>query len=93
MISGPEQRNWEKPDPQHTFRGRLDGTRAKPTRSFTRTKTFLHFDTTSIESKEEWWEIHVVIIPKKWIPTILDFGLGDAWIWHRLVAGIQKVAL
>ena len=45
------------------------------------------------QSKEEWWEVHVVIIPKKWIPTILDFGLGDSRIWNRLIAGIQKVAL
>jgi len=45
------------------------------------------------QSKEEWWEIHVVIIPKKWIPTILDIGLGDSKIWNRLIAGIQKVAL
>ena len=29
LITGPEQRVWEKPDPEHTFRGRLDGTRAK----------------------------------------------------------------
>ncbi len=60
---------------------------------FTKMTTSSHSATTSISSKEEWWEIHVVIIPKKWIPTILDFGLGDAKIWHRLIAGIQKVAL
>lgn len=29
VISGPEQHHWEKPDPGHTFRGRLDGARAK----------------------------------------------------------------
>lgn len=41
----------------------------------------------------KWWEIHVVIIPKKWIPTILDFGIGDVEIWHKLMHGIQKVAM
>ena len=34
-----------------------------------------------------------MIIPKKWVPTMLDFGLGDAQMWNQLIAGIQKVAI
>lgn len=93
MICSPEQRTWEKPDPQHTFRGRLDGTRAKPDEVVYQDDDVFAFRHNIDQSKEEWWEIHVVIIPKKWVPTILDLGLGDAGIWHRLIGGIQKVAL
>jgi diadenosine tetraphosphate (Ap4A) HIT family hydrolase len=91
MISSPDQRSWEKPDPEHTFRGRLDGTRTKPDEVVYEDDDVFAFRHNVDRSKEEWWEVHVVIIPKKWIPTILDLGLGDAEIWHRLVAGIQKV--
>ena len=93
IISGPEQHTWEKPDPEHTFRGRLDGTRARADEVVYEDDDVFAFRHNVDRSKEEWWEIHVVIIPKKWIPTILDFGLGDAKIWHHLIAGIQKVAL
>jgi histidine triad (HIT) family protein len=92
-ISGPEQRVWEKPDPQHTFRGRLDGTRATPDEVVYEDDDVFAFRHRIDPSKEEWWEIHVVIIPKKWIPTILDFSVGDAKVWHRLLGGIQRVAL
>ena len=93
MITGPAQRIWEKPDPQHTFRGRLDGTRAKADEVVYQDEYVFAFRHNIDQTKDEWWEIHVVIIPKKWIPTILDFGLGDALIWDHLIAGIQKVAL
>ena len=92
-ICGPEQRVWEKPDPEHTFRGRLDGTRANADEIVYQDDDVFAFRHRIDPSKEEWWDIHVVIIPKKWIPTILDFSLGDAAIWHRLLGGIQKVAL
>ena len=29
LVCSPGAATWEKPDPDHTFRGRLDGTRAK----------------------------------------------------------------
>jgi histidine triad (HIT) family protein len=93
LISGPEQRTWEKPDPDHTFRGRLDGTRARADEVVYEDDDVFAFRHNIDRSKPEWWEVHVVIIPKKWIPTLLDFGLGDARIWSRLLAGIQKVAL
>jgi histidine triad (HIT) family protein len=93
LLSGPEQRVWEKPDPEHTFRGRLDGTRAKADEVVYEDDDVFAFRHNIDRSKEEWWEYHVVIIPKKWVPTILDLGLGDAKIWHRLIAGIQRVAI
>ena len=93
MITSPEQRVWEKPDPEHTFRGRLDGTRERLDEVVYQDDDVFAFRHNIDRTKDEWWEIHVVIIPKKWIPTILDIGLGDAAIWHALVAGIQKVAL
>jgi histidine triad (HIT) family protein len=93
MIAGPEQRVWEKPDPDHTFRGRLDGTRANGDEVVYQDDDVFAFRHHIDQSKPEWWEVHVVIIPKRWVPTILDIGLGDAEIWHRLIAGIQKVAL
>jgi len=92
-ISGPEQRVWEKPDPEHTFRGRLDGTRATADEVVYEDDDVFAFRHRIDPSKEEWWDIHVVIIPKKWIPTILDFSIGDAQVWHRLLGGIQRVAL
>ncbi len=93
LISSPEQRIWEKPDPQHTFRGRLDGTRARADEVVYEDEDVFAFRHNIDQSKPEWWEIHVVIIPKKWVPTILDLGLADAWLWNRLLAGIQKVAI
>ena len=93
LICGPAQHNWEKPDPDHTFRGRLDGTRAKADEVVYQDDDVFAFKHNVDPSREEWWEIHVVIIPKKWIPTILDIGLGDSAIWNKLIAGIQKVAL
>jgi histidine triad (HIT) family protein len=93
LISSAEQKHWEKPDPEHTFRGRLDGTRAKADEVVYEDEEVFAFLHNIDRSKPEWWEIHVVIIPKKWFPTILDLGLGDARIWNRLIAGIQKVAL
>ena len=93
LITSPEQRIWAKPDPEHTFRGRLDHTRAKPDEIVYEDADVFAFRHNIDRSKEEWWEVHVVIIPKRWIPTLFDFGLGDARIWHRLIAGIQRVAL
>lgn len=93
MLASPEQHLWEKPDPQHTFRGRLDGTRARSDEVVYEDEEVFAFRHNVDPSAEEWWEVHVVIIPKKWVPTILDLGLGDAGLWHRLIAGIQKVAL
>ncbi len=93
LISSPAQRTWEKPDPDHTFRGRLDGTRAKADEIVYQDDRVFAFRHNVDPSKEEWWEIHVVIIPKKWFPTLLDLTLGDAEIWHALISGIQKVAL
>lgn len=93
VICGPAQHHWEKPDPNHTFRGRLDGTRAKADEVVYQDDDVFAFKHSVDPSLDEWWETHVVIIPKKWIPTILDIGLGDAAIWNKLMAGIQKVAL
>lgn len=93
LVCSPEQHVWEKPDPEHTFRGRLDGTRAKADEVVYEDDDVFAFRHNIDRSKAEWWEIHVVIIPKKWIPTLFDFGLGDARIWASLIAGIQKVAL
>jgi histidine triad (HIT) family protein len=93
MICSDHQRVWDKPDPTHTFRGRLDGTRAKADEIVYQDDDVFAFRHNVDRTREEWWEVHVVIIPKKWIPTILDFGLGDAQLWDRLIAGIQKVAL
>jgi histidine triad (HIT) family protein len=93
LISGPEQHHWEKPDPNHTFRGRLDGTRAKADEVVYEDGDVFAFKHNVDPSREEWWEVHVVIIPKKWVPTLLDIGLGDAAIWNKLIGGIQKVAM
>ena len=92
LVSGEAQHVWEKPDPDHTFRGRLDGTRAKADEVVYQDEDVFAFKHNVDPTREEWWEVHVVIIPKKWVPTILDVGLGDAYIWNKLVGGIQKVA-
>lgn len=93
VISGPAQHEWEKPDPDHTFRGRLDGTRAKADEVVYQDDDVFAFKHNVDPTREEWWEVHVVIIPKKWVPTLLDIGLGEAAIWNKLIGGIQKVAL
>jgi histidine triad (HIT) family protein len=92
-ICGPEQHEYAKPDPEHTFRGRLDGTRAKADEIVYQDDDVFAFRHNVDPSAQEWWEIHVVIIPKRWVPTLLDIGLGDDDIWNKLIAGIQKVAL
>ena len=92
LLSGPAQHAYEKPDPDHTFRGRLDGTRAKADEVVYQDEDVFAFKHNVDPTREEWWEVHVVIIPKKWVPTLLDIGLGDAYIWNKLVGGIQKVA-
>lgn len=84
---------WTKPDPTHTFRGRLDGTRATPDEVVYQDDQVFAFRHRIDPSREEWWEIHVVIIPKTWYPTLLDVGVGDVKIWCALIEGIQKVAL
>jgi diadenosine tetraphosphate (Ap4A) HIT family hydrolase len=93
LLCGPEQRRWEKPDPTHTFRGRLDKTRAKADEVIYEDDDVFAFRHNIDRSKPEWWEYHVVIIPKKWYATLFDFGIGDEIVWHRLIAGIQKVAI
>jgi diadenosine tetraphosphate (Ap4A) HIT family hydrolase len=93
LISGPAQQQWEKPDPTHTFRGRLDGTRAKADEIVYEDDDVFAFRHNIDRSKEEWWEYHVVIIPKRWYATLFDFGIGDERVWNRLIAGIQKVAI
>ena len=92
LICGQNQHVWEKPDPDHTFRGRLDGSRAKADEVVYQDEDVFAFKHNVDSSREEWWETHVVIIPKKWVPTLLDIGLGDAYIWNKLMGGIQKVA-
>lgn len=92
LLSGPAQHAYEKPDPNHTFRGRLDGTRAKADEVVYEDDDVFAFKHNVDSSREEWWEVHVVIIPKKWVPTLLDMSLGDAHIWNKLIGGIQKVA-
>jgi diadenosine tetraphosphate (Ap4A) HIT family hydrolase len=84
---------WTKPDPEHTFRGRLDGTRATLDEVVYEDDRVFAFQHRIDPSREEWWETHVVIIPKRWYPTLLDLGVGDVDIWCALVEGIQKVAL
>ena len=93
VVTDEAQHAWEKPDPEHTFRGRLDGTRAKADEVVYEDDDVFAFRHNIDRSKPEWWEYHVVIIPKKWYATILDFGLGDERVWNKLIAGIQKVAV
>ena len=84
---------WTKPDPAHTFRGRLDGTRATPDEVVYEDERVFAFRHRIDPTREEWWEVHVVIIPKRWVPTLLDIGVGDVQLWCSLVEGIQRVAL
>lgn len=84
---------WTKPDPEHTFRGRLDGTRAQADEVVYEDDDVFAFRHHIDPSREEWWEIHVVIIPKRWVPTLLDLGVADVALWCSLVSGIQKVAM
>jgi histidine triad (HIT) family protein len=84
---------WTKPDPAHTFRGRLDGTRATADEVVYEDDQVFAFQHRIDPSREEWWETHVVIIPKRWVPTLLDLGVGDVKLWCAMVEGIQKVAL
>jgi diadenosine tetraphosphate (Ap4A) HIT family hydrolase len=84
---------WTKPDPDHTFRGRLDGTRATPDEVVYEDDHVFAFRHRIDPTRDEWWETHVVIIPKKWYPTLLDLGVADVKLWCALVEGIQKVAL
>ncbi len=93
LVTRGSQQHWEKPDPTHTFRGRLDGTRATPDEIVYEDEHVFAFRHRVDPTRDKWWEVHVVIIPKKWIPTVLDFGIGDVDIWHKLVHGIQQVAI
>jgi histidine triad (HIT) family protein len=93
LITSGSQQQWDKADPTHTFRGRLDGTRTTAN-DVVYEDDFVYAFRHRIDTKlEKWWEIHVVIIPKQWIPTILDFGIGEIELWHKLIEGIQKVSL
>ena len=65
----------------------------RPTRSSTKTTTSSRSSITSIRPRRTWWEVHVVIIPKKWVPTLLDFGLATRTCGTSFSAGIQKVAI
>jgi histidine triad (HIT) family protein len=92
LISGPQQKIYTKPDPTHTFRGRLDGSRATPDEVVYEDDDVFAFRHRIHEEDEHYWEIHVVVIPKKWIPTLLDMSLGDDHIWLKLLGAIQKIA-
>jgi diadenosine tetraphosphate (Ap4A) HIT family hydrolase len=92
LITRRSQQEWTKPDPTRTFRGRLNGTRAIPDEVVYEDDFVYAFRHRIDPTLEKWWEIHVVIIPKVWIPTLLDFGIGDAELWRRLIEGIQKVS-
>jgi histidine triad (HIT) family protein len=93
LITSGAQQHWDKPDPTHTFRGRLDGTRSTPDDVVYEDEFVYAFRHRIDPTAQKWWEIHVVIIPKKWIPTILDFGVGDVGLWQKLIEGIQQVAM
>jgi histidine triad (HIT) family protein len=93
LLTRGRQLVWTKPDPAHTFRGRLDGTRATPDEVVYEDDQVFAFRHRIDPSRAEWWEIHVVIIPKRWYPTLLDVSVGDVKLWCALVEGIQKVAL
>lgn len=92
-LAGPGQKVYDKPDPEHTFRGRLDGTRARADELVYQDDEVFAFRHRVDPSLEEWWETHVVIIPKRWVPTLIDMGPGEAELWARLIGGIQKVAI
>lgn len=93
LICSDAQLQYAKPDPQHTFRGRLDGTRQNADDVVYEDELVFAFRHRVDPTLEHWWETHVVIIPKSWVPTIFDIGLAEQQIWLALVAGIQKVAL
>ncbi len=93
VVAPTGQLEWSKPDPTHTFRGRLDGSRPVANEVVYEDDDVFAFRHRVDETAEEWWEIHVVIIPKKWVPTLLDITVGDAHIWNSLIGGIQKVAI
>jgi diadenosine tetraphosphate (Ap4A) HIT family hydrolase len=93
LITSGEQQQWSKPDPTHTFRGRLDGTRATPDDVVYEDDYIFAFRHRVDPTLQKWWEIHVVIIPKAWMPTILDFGVGDIELWLKLIEGIQTVSM
>jgi histidine triad (HIT) family protein len=93
LITSGTQQQWEKPDPTHTFRGRLDGTRATPDDVVYEDEFVFAFRHRVDPTLEKWWEIHVVLIPKKWVPTLLDFGVGDIELWLKLIEGIQQVSM
>jgi histidine triad (HIT) family protein len=92
-ICTGEQKQWSKPDPTHTFRGRLDGTRARADDVVYEDEYVFAFRHRVDPTLQKWWEVHVVIIPKRWIPTLLDFGVADNLLWCKLLEGIQKVAM
>lgn len=93
LISSGPQTQWAKPDPTHTFRGRLDGARAQADDIVYEDEHVFAFRHRVDPTLQKWWEVHVVIIPKKWIPTVLDFGIGDVELWVKMLEGIQKVAM
>lgn len=87
LRGGPIE--WEKPDPDHTFRGILDGTRGC-TPIYEDDLVFaFHAD---VDTKDANWERHVVIIPKRPVPCLLDMGIRDNDVWCALLNGIQVVA-
>jgi len=91
-IGGPDQKVYTKPDPDHTFRGRLDGTRANADEVVYEDDHVFAFRHRIHDELEHYWEIHVVVIPKRWVPTLLDIGLGDGEIWLKLLGAVQKIA-
>jgi diadenosine tetraphosphate (Ap4A) HIT family hydrolase len=93
LLTRGRQLVWTKPDPAHTFRGRLDGTRATPDEIVYQDDQVFAFRHRIDPTAAEWWEVHVVIIPKQWYPTLVDIGVGDVKLWSALIEGIQKVAL
>jgi histidine triad (HIT) family protein len=92
LISGPDQKNYTKPDPEHTFRGRLDGSRTTPDEIVYQDDDVFAFRHRVHEDLPHYWEFHVVVIPKRWVPTLLDMTLGDEVIWLKLLGAIQKIA-
>jgi histidine triad (HIT) family protein len=94
VVSAGAQTQWDKPDPEHTFRGRLDGTRDHGDDEVVyqdeHVFAFRHRVDPTLPS---WWAVHVVVIPKKWMPTALDFGVADIELWCKLIEGIQKCAI
>jgi histidine triad (HIT) family protein len=93
LISGPDQKIYTKPDPDHTFRGRLDGSRATADEIVYQDDDVFAFRHRVHEDLPHYWEFHVVVIPKRWVPTLLDMNLGDEGLWLKLIGAIQKIAL